>query len=71
MDFSKPLEVVLLHLIFFFFYVLFRAALLHVDVPRLGVEIAATAASLHHSHSNMGFEPRLQPTPQLTAMPDP
>ena len=28
------------------------------------------AASLHHSHSNVGFEPRLQLTPQLMATPD-
>ena len=26
---------------------------------------------LHQSHSNMGSEPCLQPTPQLTATPDP
>ena len=31
----------------------------------------AEAASLHHSHSNAGSEPCLQPTPQLTAMMDP
>ena len=31
----------------------------------------ATAAGLHHSHSNARSEPRLQPTPQLMAMPDP
>ena len=29
------------------------------------------ASSLHLSHSNTGSEPRLRPTPQLTAMPDP
>ena len=29
------------------------------------------SAGLHHSHSNMGSEPSLRPTPQLTAMPDP
>ena len=33
--------------------------------------IRATAAGLHHSHSNAGSEPHLQPTPQSTAMPDP
>ena len=33
--------------------------------------IGATAASLHHSHSNAGSEAHLQPIPQLTAMPDP
>ena len=36
-----------------------------MEVPRLGVPIGATAAGLHHSHSNMGSEPHLQPTPQL------
>ena len=34
-------------------------------------QIEATAAGLHHSHSNIRSEPRLQPTPQYTAMPDP
>ena len=29
--------------------------------------IGATAASLHHSHSNAGSDLRLQPTPQLLA----
>ena len=33
--------------------------------------IGATAAGLRHSQSKVGSEPRLQPTPQLTAMPDP
>ena len=33
--------------------------------------ITATAADLHHSHSNARSEPHLQPTPQLTAMQDP
>ena len=33
--------------------------------------IGAVAASLRQSHSNMGSEPSLQPTPQLTATPDP
>ena len=32
--------------------------------------IQAIAASLHQRHSNSGSEPHLQPTPQLTAMPD-
>ena len=31
----------------------------------------AVAASPRHSHSNWGSEPRLQPTPQLMATPDP
>ena len=33
--------------------------------------IGAVAASLRQSHSDVGSEPRLQPTPQLTATPDP
>ena len=33
--------------------------------------IGALAAGLHHSHSNATSKPSLQPTPQLTAMPDP
>ena len=33
--------------------------------------IGAVAAGLRQSHSNVGSEPRLQPTPQLTATPDP
>ena len=32
--------------------------------------IGAVATGLRQSHSNAGSEPRLQPTPQLTAMPD-
>ena len=33
--------------------------------------IGAVATGLHHSHSNAISELHLQPTPQLTAMPDP
>ena len=33
--------------------------------------IPVAAASLHHSHSNARFEPRLPPTPQPTATPGP
>ena len=32
--------------------------------------IGAIATSLCQSHSNMGSEPHLQPTPYLKAMPD-
>ena len=34
-------------------------------------QIGAVATSLCHSHSHAGLELHLQPTPQLTAMPDP
>ena len=33
--------------------------------------IGAVAAGLRQSHSNAGSKPHLQPTAQLTAMPDP
>ena len=33
--------------------------------------IRAVAAGLCQSHNNVGSEPFLQPTPQLTATPDP
>ena len=33
--------------------------------------IQAVDTGLGQSHSNVGSEPRLQPTPQLTATPDP
>ena len=33
--------------------------------------IGAAAVGLRQSHSNAGFKPSLQPTPQLTATPDP
>ena len=33
--------------------------------------IRAAAAGLCQSHSKVGSEPRLRPTPQLTAAPDP
>ena len=39
----------------------------HMEVPRLGGQVGATAAS----HSHAGSEPHLQPTPQLTPIPDP
>ena len=32
--------------------------------------IGAVATGLRHNHSNVGSEPGLQPTPQLTATPD-
>ena len=43
----------------------------HMEVPRLGFQIRAAAAGLHHNHSNATFELCLQPTPQLIATLDP
>ena len=33
--------------------------------------IGAIAVGLHHSHSNVGSDPHLQPTPQFMATPGP
>ena len=54
-----------------FCFCLFRAAPAAYGGSQARNQIGATAAGLHHSHSNVGSEPRLQPTPQLPATPDP
>ena len=42
----------------------------HMEVPRLNPN-SYILAYIHHGHSNSRFEPRLWPTPQLTATLDP
>ena len=59
-----------MYTLFFVFY-LFRAAPVAYGGSQARGQTGAAAAGLHHSYSNSGFEPRLQPTPQVTAMPDP
>ena len=54
-----------------FFFCLFRAASTAYGGAQARGWIRAIAASLYHSHSNMGSQPCLWPTPQLTAMWDP
>ena len=54
----------------FFFSAFSRAAPAAYGDSQAGI-IGAVAASLRQSHSNTGSEPCLQPTPQLTATPDP
>ena len=49
----------------------FRAAAMAYGSSQGRGGIRAIAASLHHSHSNMGSEPCMQPTPQFTATTDP
>ena len=56
---------------FFFFFLLFRAALAAHGGSQARDPMGAVAASPCHSHSNAGSELRLQPTPELTATPDP
>ena len=48
-----------------FFFRLFRAVPEAYGSSQAKGQIGATA--LHHSHSNVGSEPRLGPTPQLTS----
>ena len=49
------------------FFCLFRATLAAYGGSQARGLIGAVATGPHHSHSNVGSEPRLQPTPQLTA----
>ena len=56
---------------FFFFFSFSRATPAAYGGSRARGLIGAVAAGLRQSHSNVGSEPRLRPTPQLTAMPDP
>ena len=55
-------------LVFFFF---FRATPQHIGGSQATGLIGAVAAGLQQSHSNARSEPHLQPTPQLTATPNP
>ena len=51
------------------FFVFLGLQVQHMEVPRLGAK-SATAASLHHSHSNVGSELDCNLQPQIMA-PDP
>ena len=55
----------------FVFVCLFRALSAAYGGSQARGQIGAAASDLHHSHSNMGSEPHLRPTPQLTATLDP
>ena len=56
---------------FLFFFLLFLcAAPTACGGSQARGRIGAVVTGLHHSHSNAGSEPRLQPTPQLMATPD-
>ena len=60
--------------LFFLFFCLFafsRAAPVAYGGSQARGLIGAVAAGLCQSHSNAGSQPRLQPTPQLMATPDP
>ena len=52
-----------------YFFFLFRAAPAAYGGSQARGQIGAVAASLHHSHSNKGWKPRLQHTRKLMAKP--
>ena len=56
---------------FFFFFAFSRAVPVACGGSQVRGQIGAVAAGLHQSHSNVGSEPRLQPTPQLMVTQDP
>ena len=58
----------------FIYFLLFRTTPVAYGGSQARGLIRDLAAGLHQSHSNAGYvgsEPRLRPTPQLTATPDP
>ena len=54
-----------------YLFFIFRATPMTHGGSQARGQIGATAAGLHHSYSNTRSKPCLQPTPHLTAMPDP
>ena len=60
----------LFYFIYLFFFLFFRAIPTAYGGSQGRGLIGAVATSRRQSHSNAGSEPRLQPTPQLTATPD-
>ena len=55
----------------FLFFYLFYSRSCGIWGSQARGRIGAVAAGLCQSHSNVGSKPCLQPTPQLTAIPDP
>ena len=74
----KSLDFIFFIFILFFYFFIFFVFLLFLWAAPAAYEgsqarglIGAVATGLRQSHSNSGSEPSLQPTPQLTATPDP
>ena len=68
---SDPITMHDFSFFFFFLFVLLGLHLWHMKVPRLGGQIRAVAAGLHHSHGNTRSELHLRPTPDKAATMDP
>ena len=65
------LVLLFIYLFIHLFIYLFILLLFRTSGSQARGQIRAAAAGLHHSPSNPGSGPPLQPTPQLTVMPDP
>ena len=57
--------------IYLFICLLYRAALIAYGGSQARGPIRTVAAGLRQNHINVGSKSHLQPTPQLTATPDP
>ena len=68
---AHKIQVYFFHLFLILIFLLFRTTPEAYVGSWARGPIGATAATLHHSHSNVGSKPHLQPTPQLMATPDP
>ena len=66
-----PVRFILFYFIYFCLFAISWAAPMAYWGSQARGLIRAVAAGLRQSHSNAGFEPRLRPTPQLTATSDP
>ena len=56
--------------LFICLFAISRATPVAYGGPQARGLVRAVVAVLHHSHSNEGSKPHLQPTPQLVATPD-
>ena len=66
-----PILKLIFFCFFFCLFLLFRATPAAYGGSEARGQIGATAATLLHSHNNVGSKPHMQPTPQFLAMPDP
>ena len=64
-------DEVLLFFAFVCFFWLIRASPVAYGSSQARGRVRVVVAALRHSHSNVGSELHLPPTPQLMAMPDP
>ena len=68
---KASINIIYVFSFFFFFFWHFRAEPAAYGGSQARGGIRTTATRLHQSHSNSGSQPRLQPTPQFLATPDP